>query len=102
MSTDVTLGARYAPSPGIVASDVEGQVVILPLTNGIGDLESEIYSLTWSGRVIWDLLDGKRTLQDIVNKLFPEFDAPVEELEGDVTGFVVELLGRGMLVEVSG
>ncbi len=89
------------PSQDIVARKIEGEIVIVPLASGIGDLEDELYTLNETGRVIWERLDGKRTLKEIAAELASEFDAPLEEIERDVAGLVDELIKRKMLVEIS-
>ncbi len=88
------------PSNDIVARKVEGEIVIVPLISGIGDLEDELYTLNETGRAIWERLDGKKTLKDIAAELANEFDAPLEEIERDVAGLVDELVARKMLVEI--
>ncbi len=89
------------PSLDIVAREIEGEIVIVPLVSGIGDLEDELYTLNETGRDVWKLLDGRRTLKDVAAELALKFEAPIEEIEGDVAGLAEELLKRKMLVEVT-
>ena len=90
----------YVPSMDVVAREIEGEIVIVPLASGIGDLEDELYTLNETGRAIWKRLDGKRTLHAIAEELASEFDASIEEIERDVAGLVDELIRRKMLVEI--
>jgi hypothetical protein len=101
MTTQVRLDTRYTPSQDVVAREIEGEMIIVPLTAGIGDMEDELFTLNETGRAIWNRLDGRKTLKDIVSDLCAEFDAPATEITQDVTGFTAELLKRRMLVEVS-
>jgi len=96
---DVKLDCAYAPSEDVVARDIEGELIIVPLAAGIGDLEDELFTLNETGRAIWDRLDGKSTLRRIVDDLEAEFEAPESEIEADVLGLVHELLKRRMLIE---
>lgn len=89
------------PSNDIVARKIEGEIVIVPLISGIGDLEDELYTLNETGRAIWERLDGSKSLRDIAAELSSEFDAPLEEIERDVAGLVDELIKRKMLVEIN-
>jgi hypothetical protein len=98
--TPCTPKAIYHPSQDIVAREIEGELVIVPLTAGIGDLEDELYTLNETGRAIWDRLDGKKTVGDIAAELAAEFDAPRGEIERDVVGLANELLKRKILAEV--
>ena len=100
MAREVTLRTVCAPSDDVVAREIEGDVIIVPLTAGIGDADDELYTLNETGQAIWRKLDGKRTLGDVTTALTVEFDAPRDELEGDVLGFAAELVRRRILSTV--
>jgi hypothetical protein len=105
MKTDVHLDAIYTPSEDVVFRDIEGELIIVPLTWGVGGAEDEqdaIFTLNEWGRAIWDRLDGQRSLKDVVAELTAEFEAAEGKIEADVLGLVGELVKRKMLVEVSG
>ena len=102
MTDTLTLDAICVPSEDVVAREIEGELIIVPLTAGIGDMEDELFTLNETGRAIWGRLDGQKTLEDVAAELCTEFDAPAPEITQDVTGFTAELLKRRMLVEVSG
>jgi len=100
MEIKVNLDSKYIPSEDIVAREIEDELIIVPLISGIGDMEDELYTLNETGRAIWDRLDGKRSLKDIVNELSEKFESPAGEIDKDVIGLVEELLKRRMVVEV--
>ncbi len=85
------------PSEDIVAREIEGDIVIVPLTAGIGDVDDELYTLNETGRAVWLQLDGRRTLGDVVAALAVDFCGPYTALETDVLGFAGELVRRGIL-----
>lgn len=99
--TEINLSAVYEPSDEVVARDIEGELIIVPLTAGIGDMEDEIYTLNPTGRAIWERLNGQRHLQDVVVELSSEFEGEPGEIEQDVRGLVAELVNRRMLVQVN-
>jgi hypothetical protein len=101
MEAEVRMDAVYSPSDDVVAREIEGEIIIVPLVAGIGDMEDELFTLNETGKVIWYHLDGEKTLAALVDKLAGEFGAPAAEIAQDVVGFVKELLKRRMLVEVS-
>jgi len=45
MDVKISLDSAYAVSEDVVAREIEGQVIIVPLTAGIGDMEDELYTL---------------------------------------------------------
>ena len=94
------MNASYLPSDDVIARDIEGELIIVPLVSGIGDAEDELFTLNRTGRVIWECLDGRRSLRDVAEGLADGFNAAPGEIEEDVKGFVEELLKRRMLVQV--
>jgi hypothetical protein len=100
MKAKVSLDGRYMPSEDVVARNIEGELIIVPLVAGIGDLEDELFTLNETGKAIWDRLDGRKKLNEVLAELSAEFEAPVGEIEKDLTGLVEELLRRKILVAV--
>jgi hypothetical protein len=98
MAADVTLATICAPSTDVVAREVAGELIIVPLTAGIGDADDELYTLNDTGQAIWGKLDGNRTLGDVAAALGEEFDTSDADIEADVLGFATELVGRKILI----
>jgi hypothetical protein len=92
--------AVYAVSEDVVAREIEGEIIIVPLVAGIGDLEDELFTLNETGKAIWDRLDGQRRLIDIFAELSRDYQASPEEIEADVLGLVAELVRRRIVVAV--
>jgi hypothetical protein len=99
--TQVNLNIVCAPSADVVAREIEGEIVIVPLVAGIGDAEDELYTLNPTGQAIWQKLDGQRTLKDVAASLAGEFNAPLSDIQSDVLGFAGELTQRGVLTVIS-
>jgi hypothetical protein len=97
MTSELTLKTICVPSDDVVAREIEGDVIIVPLVTGVGDADDELYTLSPTGQAIWQKLDGKRTLEDVATALAGEFDVPLPEIEKDVLGFVSELAQRRFL-----
>jgi hypothetical protein len=98
MTDTLTFDCVCAPSDDVVAREIEGEIIIVPLAAGIGDAEDELYTLNTTGRAILQKLDGQRTLKEVAALLADEFDAALPELENDVLGFAGEMVRRGILV----
>lgn len=98
MTDIITLDRIYALSEDVVTREIEGQLLIVPLAAGIGDMEDELYTLNATGRAIWGKLDGARTLAQIAAELADEYAGPAADIERDVLGLISELDRRKMLV----
>ena len=98
MASHLDLNSVCTPSQGVVAREIEGEIVIVPVAAGIGAADDELYTLNETGQAIWEKLDGRRTLKDVAAALAGEFASPLSELETDVLGFAGALTQRGILV----
>jgi hypothetical protein len=96
----LVLDAVCMPSEDVVAREIEGELIIVPLVAGIGDTEDDLYTMNETGKAIWTCLDGNRTLRVVSTELAAEFDAPPGEIEKDVLGLMTELLRRKMVVVI--
>ena len=101
MKKCVELERIYAPSDNIVARDIAGEMIIVPLIAGIGDMEEDLFSLNETGKAVWGLLDGKSNLHEIIIALSNEYEASESEIKTDVMGIVQELFKRGIVVKAT-
>ena len=98
MQTKIDLNSVYLPSENVVARDVQGEFVIIPITSGISESDEEIFSLNKFGRAIWDKLDSKTSLKEVTRALALQFEGDAKKIENDVLGLTEELLKRKMIV----
>ena len=92
----------YAKSRDLVEREIEGEIIIVRLTSGIGDLEDELFSLNEVGRDVWARIDGKKPVSEIVEELEKIYEVERENLTQDVLGFLEELEKRKLVVEEVG
>jgi hypothetical protein len=93
----VTLDSVCVPSENVVAREIEGEIIIVPLTAGIGDADDELYTLNDTARAIWNALNGQKTLAQVATALKGEFSSPENDIDKDVLGFAAEMVKRGIL-----
>jgi hypothetical protein len=98
MTDKIDLAKAYGPSEDVVVREIEGEIVIVPLASGIGDLEDELFTLNETARAVWDRVDGSRPLAEVVRELTAEYEAPDGLVASDVVGFLQELYDRRMIV----
>lgn len=101
MIETIGLEKVYAISDDVVAREIEGELIIVPLIAGIGDMEDELFTLNETGKEIWRLLNGKNNLHEVVTALSTKYHAHPGEIEEDVIGLVQELTNRRILIDVS-
>ena len=95
---EITLDLVCMPSEDVVARIIEGELIIVPLVSGIGDMDDELYTMNATGRAIWSRLDGKKSLKEIADDLAVKFDRSPGVIEHDLLGLVTELVRRKMII----
>lgn len=86
-------------SRSVVAREVAGETLIVPIRGKVGDLAS-IYTFNGTGSLIWKLLESPKTVADLVAAVSREFEIDPLVAEQDLASFVSEMKAVG-LVEVS-
>jgi hypothetical protein len=79
MEREITIDSAYIASEDVVAREIEGEFILVPLASGIGDMEDEIYTLNETA-------------------LKTEFEARPGEIEEDIAGLVNVFFERKMVV----
>ncbi|HUV01493.1 MAG TPA: PqqD family protein [Bacteroidales bacterium] len=77
-------------SANIVTRKTGNEYVLVPIANNIADMNS-IYTLNETGAFIWDLIDGKRSVEEIINALTDEYDTDFETAKSDMFSFMNNL-----------
>jgi len=95
---DITLDCTYVQSEDIVSRVIEGELIIVPLISGIGDMDDELYTMNETGRAIWSRLDGKKSLREIAAELAAEFNAAPDVVERDMLELITELARRKIVI----
>ncbi len=82
-------------APATASRVIEGEAVILSLDTKI------LRGLNPVGSRVWELIDGQRSVDDIVGVIVLEFDVSQEAAVRDVGDFVRELLAKSLVTRVS-
>ena len=82
-------GLRSIPShsTSVVTRKTGNEYVLVPVTNNIADMNS-VYTLNDTGAFIWDLIDGKRTVEELITAMTNEYDIDEETASRDVFDFI--------------
>ncbi len=83
--------ARLARAEGLVASEVEGEMVILSIDSG------HFFHLNATGSRIWELLGVPMTMAEICEKASEGFAVDPEACRRDIAEFVQGMRAKGLL-----
>lgn len=83
-----------AKAPTTAWRIIEGEAVILSMETKV------LRGLNPLGSRVWELIDGKRSMDEIVGQIVREFDVETRQADEDVRRFVQELLDKGLVTPV--
>lgn len=72
---------------------IDGETIIM---SPYGD---KLYALNDVGTFIWELLDGSKTIDDIVSNILKDYDIEKNIVYNDVIRFIEKLLENNILVK---
>ena len=81
------LKSILSQSATVVTRKTGNEYVLVPITNNIADKNS-VYTLNDTGAFIWEQIDGKRSIEEIIAALTAEYDIDIKNAEEDVLSFV--------------
>jgi len=81
------LKSILSQSTSIVTRKTGNEYVLVPITNNIADMNS-VYTLNETGAFIWEHIDGKRTVEEIITELMNEYEIDKQNAESDVITFI--------------
>lgn len=90
----------YKRSDDVVARKVGHESILVPISNNVGNLDF-IYTLTPVAARIWELFDGSRSIDQIVDAICDEYDVSRDEASADMAELVSDLLEVSLLLQVS-
>ena len=90
MDTNAFLERCFTKDPSIVFRKVAGEFILVPIKQKASEVES-IYTMNDVASRIWELIDGKRSLNDIKTMIIKEFEVSSEEAEKDLVDFSMQL-----------
>lgn len=82
---------RLARADGLVASEIDGDLVILSIDSG------HFFHLNATGSRLWALLDAPMTVAELCDKARERFAVDADECRRDVGAFVQGLRDKGLL-----
>lgn len=91
----IDLSAVYQLRDDARYRKVAGEGVVLQQT------AAEVVMLNGTGADVLELIDGERRVSDIVDALAGDYDIEKETLTADVSAYVQELVGAGVISELS-
>lgn len=94
-----TIMPKYTPHPNIVSRKIAGEMILIPIRARVVDM-NYLYTLNETAARIWQLLDGKTSLEEIQERICVEFEIDSHEAKTDLEQLVQDLLKIDAIVAV--
>ncbi len=92
--------SRFVRNREVVARLIEGELLIVPIRSGVGDLNA-LYTLNQVGSVLWDFMKEGHTVEEMVGRVCDEFEVTSSQAQSDIRNFLDEMLAE-KLVQAQG
>lgn len=86
----ISLNSVVSQSSSIVTRKTGKEYVLVPIANNIADMNS-VYTLNETGAFLWEQIDGKKSVKDLIQALIAEYETDIETATGDVFSFIEDL-----------
>lgn len=84
----------------LVSRYIAGETIIVPIRGKLADLQ-RIFVVDTVAAYIWQQLDGRKRLDEILEDILAEFDVERERARTDLEEFIAELAEAGLVEELS-
>ena len=81
----VQTDAGFIRNREVVSRQIEGELVIVPIRCGVGDLNS-LYTLNPVGSALWEFMNEGHTLPEMVSRVCDEFEVTSSQAQADLSG----------------
>ena len=82
----------------MIARQIADEYILVPIRHNVGDLQC-MYTLNEVAGRIWQLLNGGKTVGEIVSVLTQEYEVEATQAETDVAEFLAQMKDIGAVTE---
>ena len=90
---------RFRHSGSVATRRIAGELLLVPIKTE-PQQKTGIYTLNGTAAMLWDLLDGTRTLEQLVERVAAEFQVDPAMVRRDTSIFIRDLLSFQAVEEV--
>ncbi len=100
MAAALGLQISFARSDQIASRKIADEILLVPIRTSAHQ-KLGVYTLNGTGALIWELIDGRRRLSDLVDAVVDRFEVERDQALRDTETFCQDLLSFGAIVEVA-
>jgi len=81
---------RFTKNKSFIFRKVDDEYILVPIRQRAQDINS-LYALNEVAAYVWELIDGKKSIQEIKNMVVEAFDVSLEIAEKDIEDLFTKL-----------
>jgi hypothetical protein len=86
----------YVRDEHVVTRVIEGETIVVPMKQTVEDLKA-IFTLNEMAGVIWERIDGRATVADLIGSIYREYRVPAEKVIQDVVDLLATFEADGLV-----
>jgi Coenzyme PQQ synthesis protein D (PqqD) len=91
---------RFIRNQEVVSRKIEGELIIVPIRSGVGDLNS-LYTLNPVGSLLWEFMTEEHTVGEMVQRVCDEFEVTKAQAGKDIQTFLDSLVEEKLVQSVA-
>lgn len=88
----------YLKNSDVISRQVAGEIILVPIRGNIANMQ-HIFTLTPVAEHIWEQIDGKTTVAQLIESICREFEVDAETAENDCLEYLQSLEKSGLIHE---
>jgi Coenzyme PQQ synthesis protein D (PqqD) len=92
--------ARFIRNQDVVSRQIAGELIIVPIRSGVGDLNS-LYTLNPVGSVLWEFMAERHSVAEMVQRVCDEFEVTVAQAQQDIEAFLDSLVEEKLVQSIA-
>ena len=98
-SSALTERSVFRRTPEVVCRRVGAESILVPVRQYVGNLDY-VYTLSPVAASVWELVDGNRSTDEIVDAICAEYEVDHGTAAADVTALLADLSGAALISQV--
>jgi methyltransferase-like protein len=94
----MNLMSVYQKKEDIVTRSIADETLLVPIRSQMADMQ-RIFALNPAAEFIWQQLDGKQKLENILEGITSNFNVEKVQAESDLQEFILQLIKEGIIEE---
>jgi hypothetical protein len=91
---------RFVRNRDVVARQIEGELIIVPIRRGVGDMNS-LYTLNPVGSLLWEFMAEDHTIPEMVQRVCDEFEVSSAQASADIESFLESMVEEKLIDSVA-